>query len=68
MVMVRIRNRLDRPGAYGLLSRSFLLSYCATLSSIALIGLVSLTTSYHSCTSPHARSFPWQGGGYVIPL
>lgn len=68
MVMVRILNRLDRPGTYGLLSRSFLLSYCATLFSIALIGLVSPSPSYHSCTLPHARSSPWQGGGHVIPL
>lgn len=66
--MVRIRNRLERPGTYGFLPSSLLPSHCTPLSSIALLGPVSPTTSYHYYTSPHARSITWQGGEHVIPL
>ncbi len=59
--MVRIRNRLERPGTYGFLPSSLFPGPCAQVPSRTLLGPVSPTTSEQSCTLPDKR---WPEAGY----
>lgn len=59
--MVRIRNRLERPGTYGLRSNLFLPGPCTQVPSRPPLGPASPMTSEQSCTLPDKR---WPEAGY----